>query len=207
MFGGHCGLGKPVSLLRGSKTTALREYSAHALFGRGCYKSDEYWKQLAEMLECAELLQRCRVAARQPGMFAYTTVQVSSGGNRWLAKRSNDDTTTLWLRPTDNMLRFMRRAKASGGNSEGAGNLTVLPLSSTAAVAMQQLRTKLLLCRSALATRHNVMPYMIASNRALEQLADRLPRDLTALREAAVDGLSEAKIVQFGAALVECIEQ
>lgn len=214
VFGGHCGLGKPVQLLRGSSVAAMRAHSDNRLHGRGRYKSDEYWKQLAEMLECAGQLERRRVPARTPGGFPYTAVQVTRSGERWLAQRSGGDgSLTLWLQPSDTMLRFMRRTQTAAPvdlaekNSSAAAAGSLLVVRSAEPSAVEQLRKKLLLCRAALATRHNAMPYMVASNRALEQLAAVQPTDLLALREARVDGFSEAKIAQFGATLVECIVQ
>lgn len=208
MFDGHSGLGKPIGVLRGSSAAAVQSHYGHPLHGRGRHRSDAYWKQLCELLDCERLTQRRRSVPQTKGTFAYATVCLTDAGERWLRQHGGDgdgDAAAMWLRPPVNLLPYLRKAPAvdpaTAAAAGGPGLTRRLPANSD----QQKLTASLMLCRSALATRHDVMPYMVASNQALEQLALQRPLDVSALRAAGVDGFSEAKLLQFGAAFVECI--
>jgi Helix-turn-helix domain/HRDC domain len=71
----------------------------------------------------------------------------------------------------------------------------------------QDLLKLLLRKRSELSTSLDVMPYMIASNLALTQLATKRPLNLNEMRAMKVDGFSEVKIVKFGPTFLQCIQQ
>lgn len=59
-------------------------------------------------------------------------------------------------------------------------------------------------CRTELAISFNVMPYMIASNEVLDQIALIQPSNMNELH-AKIDGQSEAKILKFRPSLLGCV--
>lgn len=204
LFQGRSGLTKPINVLRGSNAAATQSYVGHALHGRGRHRAEAYWKQLCELLDCERLTRRERSAPSAPGAFPFVVVRLTGEGERWLQRPA----AAMWLRPPVPMLAFLRKTATAAGQPAAAAATSAngltgrrLPVSSD----RQKLAASLMLCRSALATRHDVMPYMVASNRALEQLGAVRPLDVEALRAANVDGFSEAKLLQFGGAFVECI--
>jgi Helix-turn-helix domain/HRDC domain len=118
------------------------------------------------------------------------------------------------------MFKFLKRKKpqylydetSPAGKSQPAGmsvgsspqQLTNFTLPKNLA---QDLLKLLLRKRSELSTSLDVMPYMIASNLALTQLATKRPLNLDEIRALKIDGFSEVKIVKFGPTFLQCIQQ
>lgn len=201
LFQGYSGLAKPISLLRGSQNQSIKRFHQHALHGVGKYKSEAYWKQLAEMLETNRMLGKSQKSL--PGGFPYSVVEIKSSGFQWLRK-----SVPLWLKPTAQMLQFMRKNRVAADidlTSSATGNRLQVPTSKE--TRQEQLAKALLECRTNLAIRYDAMPYMVASNLALEQMARAQPLNLAELKAANVDGMSDAKIRQFGDDFLKCILQ
>lgn len=72
---------------------------------------------------------------------------------------------------------------------------------------VQDLVKTLLKKRSELATAYECMPYMIASNQALHQMATVRPLNLEEMKGAKLDGFSDIKIQKFGKEFLTCIQQ
>jgi Helix-turn-helix domain/HRDC domain len=127
----------------------------------------------------------------------------------------------LRLRPPASMVKYLKRKKpqylyeetTQAGKPRPVG--TPAMTSSPQQVAnfnlpknvAQDLLKLLLRKRSELSTSLDVMPYMIASNLALTQLATRRPLNLDEMRALKIDGFSEVKIIKFGPAFLQCIQQ
>lgn len=201
LFQGYAGLAKPILLLRGSQSQAIKRFHQHALNGAGKFKSEAYWKQLAEMLETHGMLVKSRRTFVQGG-FPVAVAEVSAKGMAFLlvAERS------LWLKPNSQMLKFMRRKNVAASALDPSGQLSGdIRIPVTKESRVERLSKALMACRTALATRFDAMPYMIATNLALQQMAQAQPLNVSDLKAANVDGMSDAKIRQFGADFIACI--
>lgn len=199
LFQGHSGIGKPISILRGSQASGVSRYHHHPLNGAGKFKSDSYWKQLSEMLESNEILLK---TTRKFNGFHVPVIEISPKGQRFLTGSNQN----LWLKPTTQMLQFMRK--------KFVPPVLEVPLPDNNQLRynprdkqtqIERLANSLMACRTSLASRFDAMPYMIASNLALQQIAEVQPLNLDELRAASIDGMSEIKIQQFGKDFVECI--
>lgn len=195
LFNGHSGLGKPLAVIRGSKVQDVKKYHNHSLFGIGKYKSEEFWQAMAELLEQHTFLYRQRVQNQQS--FPYMTIKSTQTANTWLLCGNR----SLLLKPPENMLKFLRKKTP---NAVASSSVVSFPSINIKRSAMD-LQQALLLCRTELAGKCDVMPYMIASNSALDQLARIQPLNMNELRLAKIDGLSESKILQFGPSFLQCI--
>lgn len=198
LFNGYTGLNKPLAVIRGSKTQIVKNYHNHPLFGIGKYKSEEYWQAMAELLESHKFLLR-KMVQNQHSSFPYTTIESTEKANVWLLGGSN----SLLLKPPDNMLKFLRKKTPDVVASSPAVSFPSINIKRSA----MDLRQALLLCRTVLASMDDVMPYMIASNYALDQLARIQPLNMNELRVAKIDGLSEPKIQRFGPSFLQRILQ
>lgn len=200
LFQGYCGLGKPIGVLRGSQNKCIAKYHQHALHGVGKFKSESYWKQLAEMLEIEEILTKSRRSFNKG--YPVPVVELSSKGQRFL-----NSSQALWLKPTPQMLQFMRKKYVGTVSSQtpDTPNGNELLAQHTKELQTERLANSLMACRFSLATRYDAMPYMIATNLALQQIAQAQPLNLADLKAANIDGMSDAKIRQFGLDFVECI--
>uniref|UniRef100_A0A1Q3F1T2 DNA 3'-5' helicase n=1 Tax=Culex tarsalis TaxID=7177 RepID=A0A1Q3F1T2_CULTA len=72
---------------------------------------------------------------------------------------------------------------------------------------VQELMKTLLKKRTELASTYECMPYMIASNLALQQLATLRPQNLEEMKQAKLDGFSDIKIHKFGRELLSCVRR
>lgn len=61
--------------------------------------------------------------------------------------------------------------------------------------------------RGKLADDLDVIPYMVASNIALDQIVERKPQTLEELRSCKLDGFYEAKYLRFGRDILKCVRE
>uniref|UniRef100_A0A182NL71 DNA 3'-5' helicase n=1 Tax=Anopheles dirus TaxID=7168 RepID=A0A182NL71_9DIPT len=207
LFNGNSSLSLPILLLRGSKNKKLHErYYREPLFGKGKAKSEDWWKELGTLLEREGFLSRTKI----PNMFnrfaSIVHVQLASNGRRFLNSHSND--RKLLLKPTTEMFKSITVVASQAASSSDHRAPGFLPPSQKARQDItQELMEVLLTKRSELATAFECMPYMIASNAALYKMATRKPLNLTELKEAQLDGFSDAKVQKFGPEFLACIQQ
>uniref|UniRef100_A0A182QP85 ATP-dependent DNA helicase n=1 Tax=Anopheles farauti TaxID=69004 RepID=A0A182QP85_9DIPT len=208
VFNGKAGITLPIMLLRGSKNKKLNErYYRDPLYGKGKAKSEDWWKELGTLLEREGFLSRTTIPNAYNRFASIVQLQLTSKGQRMLNTQSPD--RTLLLKPTTEMFKSLTvvSARPTSSDQKGPG---MLPATQTAAQRQditQELVKMLLTKRSELATTFECMPYMIASNAALYKMATRRPLNLQELKEAQLDGFSDAKVQKFGPEFLVCIQQ
>lgn len=198
LFQGYTGPSKPIAVIRGSRTQNVKRYHNHKLFGIGKYKSEEYWQAMTELLENHKFLFRELVKNRFSS-FGYMTIKLTQKANDWLFGGS----ASLLLKPPVNMLKFLRKNTPEAVASSSAVSFPSINIKR----GSMDLQQALFLCRTELASKFEVMPFMIASNQAIDQLARIQPLNMIELRVANIDGLSESKILKFGPSFLQCILQ
>lgn len=210
LFNGHSGLTKPLAVLLGSRVQKIQKYHKHLLFGRGKYKSEEYWKLLSELLQRNDFLIMDTVASSHiKGSFAFPIVKLSAKANTWL-HTNGTPTPSLLLKPPQQMMQFLRKKiiaplyDTAIPNTSTMKQSTLVPNKPATAI---ELNAALFLCRCKLATQYNIMPYMVASNLALDQLSRWQPLNIDEMSKLHIDGFSVAKIIKFGPAFIMCIIQ
>lgn len=220
-FGGGTGLALPIALLRGSKSKKLHSsYLKNPLHGIGKTKDDEWWKALAVLLEREGFLAKTKV----PNTFNKFAVIYKIGSTplakKWLATPNRK----LLMKPTTEMFKSIRLVRTqplfdTGSDFQTQSKTTFPPQLQAPGSSrllepiaqkqdiVQELVKTLLKKRSELATAYECMPYMIASNQALHQMATIRPLNLDEMKRAKLDGFSDIKIQKFGKEFLVCIQQ
>uniref|UniRef100_A0A182MM52 ATP-dependent DNA helicase n=1 Tax=Anopheles culicifacies TaxID=139723 RepID=A0A182MM52_9DIPT len=202
-FYGGVNLSMPTLLLRGSRNKKLHErFYKHPLFGKGKDKDENWWKALGSLLERDGYLNKVKVANNFNKFAQAVYHQITPTGQRWL--NGNEKPRTLLMKPTSTMFKSLKVIKPACLYEK-----TELPVVRTAKKVdlMHELVKSLLIKRAELATRFECMPYMIASNAALHQMATRKPLNLQEMKDAQLDGFSDAKLQKFGREFLICIQQ
>lgn len=207
LFGGYSGISKPITVVRGSRAKNVERYHNHKLFGSGKHQSEEYWKILTDLLERQGLLYRQR---GKNGSFTYTSVKIADRGNQWLQSGK-----PLEFVPSEQMLQLIASEK------QAVATASAKPLYDTSVTSMNQamasyqprpnkseeLKRSLIVVRAMIASREGTMPYKIASEPAIDRLAQLQPLNLQELRDAKIEGFSETLIKQFGPEFLTCIQR
>ncbi|XP_035917894.1 Werner syndrome ATP-dependent helicase-like [Anopheles stephensi] len=204
-FHGRVNLGMPILLLRGSKNKKLHErFYSHALFGKGKHRDEEWWKALGALLEREGYLSKTTVANQYNRFAQAVYFQVTPTGQRWLDGSDQKDRQLL-IKPTTTMFKSLKVIKPASLYEKT--QLPVAVRTSKQQDVTHELVKSLLKKRAELATTFECMPYMIASNVALHQLATRKPLNLQEMKDAQLDGFSDAKLQKFGREFLVCIQQ
>lgn len=213
LFGGSCGIGKPIALIRGSKVKSIERYHNHKLMGSGKHRSDQFWKIFADFLERNELLQRQQ--SKSAGGFGFTIIKLSGQGQEWVSSGQ----PSLKFVPTEQLLQLMESEKRTNAtaltkplyDTTSYGTLsidqTIKKAETQANRGDEELKRNLMMVRAMIASREGTMPYKIASEPAIDRLVQMKPLNLQELRDAKVDGFSEALLKQFGSEFLKCIQQ
>uniref|UniRef100_A0A182VQL2 ATP-dependent DNA helicase n=1 Tax=Anopheles minimus TaxID=112268 RepID=A0A182VQL2_9DIPT len=202
-FYGGVNLTMPTLLLRGSHSKKLHErFYKHALFGKGKDKDENWWKALGTLLERDGYLSKVKVANNYNKFAQAVYHQITPTGQRWLD--GDEKPRQLLLKPTSTMFKSLKVIKPASLYEK-----TQLPVVRTTKQPdlTHELVKSLLKKRAELATAFECMPYMIASNVALHQLATRKPLNLQEMKDAQLDGFSDAKLQKFGREFLICIQQ
>ncbi|XP_058128789.1 bifunctional 3'-5' exonuclease/ATP-dependent helicase WRN-like [Anopheles ziemanni] len=211
LLGGGTGLSLPILLLRGSKNKKLGDrLLRHPLYGKGKAKDETWWKCLGGLLEREGYLCKVKIPNIINKFATIYKVQLTPVGRRWLNSGGPD--RKLMLKPTAEMFKMMTVVKPASlyDPTEPQSSALRGQLPSKGA-GLQDLTQELVKCllkkRSELATTFECMPYMIASNAALRQMATRKPLNLKEMKEAQLDGFSDAKLQKFGREFLICIQR
>lgn len=211
LFNGNSGLTKPIAILRGSKLKTIERFHNHKLMGCGMYKSEQYWKLLADILERKDFLQRQTL--KSDG-FVGSTIKISRQGQQWLTSNK-----PLKLVPPEQMIHLIKSEK-SINIPTAATSSSIKPLYNTSSTSHgtlsvnqtlnktdEALKRNLMMVRAMIASREGTMPYKIASEPAIDRLVTMKPLNLQELKDAKVEGFSEALIKQFGMEFLKCIQR
>lgn len=202
-LGGAYGLGKPVSLLRGSKGRDMQPWMLEKpvpwgppgtrLHGAGTHKSVDWWKALAGGLQHAGLLREETRSLGGGGGRAYSAVAVTPAGAAFVAKGG-----PLELDVTGDLERLeTKKVEVMLGASRA-------PSASAATTAeTDRLFRHLQAVRADLAAAASAVPEHLASDALLAALAAARPADARHL--TAVEGAHEKFRTQYGAAFVKAV--
>ncbi|XP_035775567.1 Werner syndrome ATP-dependent helicase homolog [Anopheles albimanus] len=225
-FGGGTGLSLPIMLLRGSKNKKLNESNyRNPLYGVGKTRDEEWWKSLGSLLEREGFLTKVKIDNTFNRFASIYKIQLTAAARKWLNSNSKPpNRRQLLLKPTADMFKSFKvivrtpepvavsEQTSPTGSRKPVLNITTsrgfLPASVAGPQNMtQELVQTLLKKRSELATAFECMPYMIASNAALHQMATKRPLNLAEMRNAQLDGFSDVKLQKFGREFLICIQQ
>lgn len=221
------GIGVYVLFVKGSKSSKIAgRFKRHASYGSGYKKSEDWWKAIANFLLMKNYLKK---QAHTKGQFKYFLVVLDEQGRTFL-RQANSGKKLIAQPPTD-ILKLLRKKQHSSGwtsvDGSGSSKTTKSPATHTITkkdillnyeikeiieqepvnVTKDRLKLFRLLknCRSKLAAENNCMPYMIASDFVLMEIAKQKPLDLQQLRNIQIEGLTEAIIDKFGSNLLAIV--
>lgn len=195
------GLGIVLLLIKGSRNQKINSslYNSKS-YGAGKHKSDEWWKSLSLLLQRENLLKTETINSTA---FKYQITVITDKGRTWL----RDTSQILKLKPSEDMYRHLKTIKPTYLYDTNPSTSTDLKtkLIEVKADPTEDLVKALLKIRTQLASESNIMPYMVASNSALIQMAQIKPVTLDQMRNAKFDGFSDAIISKFGQKFLNCI--
>ena len=229
---GRSGLNTPILFLRGSSSKKVWEWlKTKEGYGSGKDYTEVFWKSLGKMLIFEKYLgerggsQPSRgggYRGRGGGASFVTTVFVTPKGEEFLKAYARDRNTRLDLVPTGDMRSAQKKTTHSDfveldipsgsrqllpdrapSSQPVCGVVLEPPPDPTEMKYRGMLYTELLALRSRLSDQLGVMPYMVASNRALLELAQRRPTSLRHL--SLVEGFTDAKTQKYGYEIVELV--
>lgn len=220
----HYGITMPIMLLRGSHAKKMTNHLLrHALHGKGSHKADTWWRAVSDILNQNGYIQISTMRIEGAGPFAKRTqVSVTVEGQRWLI---GGEDKPLWIKPKREMLAFFRvkrkdvekkmipleelrkkpMAKLLMNANEGSSATAEDLMKAREKTYEEEFRKRLFSFRLELANSMDVMPYMIVSEKCLQQMVDKPPVDIDSLDN--YDGLSESKIALFGTRFIQFIKQ
>ncbi|XP_037828794.1 Werner syndrome ATP-dependent helicase-like [Lucilia sericata] len=199
---GRFGLGKIIMILRGSKRQELpKQYYSHGLFGIGSKKTEAWYKILSENLQDLGFVH---TITKQGAFGAFTLLDITKTGDKWLdaapLKRE-----PIKIKPYSDILKFLKPKQAKIVSTvQHVNSVENIPLNSECDAKLMNALMKL---RGELAHDLDVMPYMIASNRALNQIIECKPKSIQELRDCKLDGFYEAKYLRFGNEFLGCVQK
>ncbi|KAJ8917869.1 hypothetical protein NQ315_010782 [Exocentrus adspersus] len=205
---GRYGINMYVSFLRGSKMSKLSKFVKLDLHGSGSEKSEAWWKGIAILLEKEKYLEKERAQNRYSKCaFAMTTVCVSPKGMTFL----KNEAEKLLLVPVPELLRCLKiKSNVWLSTTQNPKPLNPQPLFNKVREDIDKdcsrLYQLLMNKRYELATSQDCMPYSIASNTALMEMAKQKPITLEQFKKCQFEGFTETKIEKFGEEFIETIE-
>ncbi|XP_061389969.1 bifunctional 3'-5' exonuclease/ATP-dependent helicase WRN-like [Musca vetustissima] len=193
---GRFGLGKIILILKGSKRQEIpKHYYTHPMFGKGSSKSEAWYKILSENLQGLGYTQNI---TKQSAYGCYTLIDITKTGADWL-NQDPEKRNTIKIEVYSDILKFLKPKNAKMIPPTVAAKLGGSGLEDNVLMkALLSLRTKI-------ASDLDVMPYMVASNIALNQISEYKPKTMEELRLCKLDGFYEAKYLRFGDAFVKCV--
>ncbi|CAH0386801.1 unnamed protein product [Bemisia tabaci] len=226
-FNGKSGLTKPIQFLRGQNTKFIQGFMRRSeLYGKGQHESEIWWKALGRILLRADLLEEktCQpFGGFRQGNFPMSVVCVTEDGENFL--QNGAESLGIKLEPTEELTKHTKKKpqhikpqySASPGEyikeepkpipqPEVPAEPTEAEKESELELVLQQsLYDALLKTRQNLAFHFQIMPYVVASNLALQALCRHKPQTTQDLME--LEGFNEAKIMKFGEAFIKTVNE
>ncbi|KAM7349169.1 bifunctional 3'-5' exonuclease/ATP-dependent helicase WRN-like isoform 2-T2 [Cochliomyia hominivorax] len=193
---GRFGLGKVILILRGSKRQEIpKQYHKHGLFGKGSKKPEAWYKILSENLQQKGFIKNI---TKHSANGSYYLLDITKTAENWLDTAMNKR-EPIKIKPYSDILKFLQPKKAIPPSVQQLKSSNV-PIAND-----DKLMTALIKLRGELAHDLDVMPYMIASNKAINQIIENKPKTLEDLKACKLDGFYEAKYLRFGNDILKCI--
>ena len=204
--GQQFGVGHLVDVLLGKETEKVERFRHRGLstFGIGAELSASEWKRLFRQLIAAGF---CDVDSQR-----YNAIALNAR-SRDLLRGETTFHARKEARPAKKEPTRRRRTVANGSSEPTAAFTLRKPLGPVGAISEGEARElldealfdALREWRTALASKRGVPPYVIFSNRVLKHLAAHKPLSSEELLET--PGIGQAKLTQFGPAVLELIRQ
>lgn len=217
---GMFGHGVYILFIKGSKSAKIREsFRNHPCHGSGKDKSDMWWKAIANLLEIKKYLKSIRKTSNS---FSYNIIEVSDIGRKFLNQKPIS--RKLIDQPPLDILNLLKKKQpiqptsgwvssdgwtSNANTSKATKSDMAIPPEGEESQENVDERLKLFRLlknvRTQLAASNDCMPYMVASDYALMEMAKHRPCDLEHLRGLQIEGLTEARINKFGEQLLQII--
>lgn len=207
-----------ISVLKGScEKKALEFKDDKEIYGTGRIWSKEYWTHLVDQLKDYDYITMKKLP------LPYRPIQViSEKGIDWLRKSTRE---RLILKAKPEMYPFFKKKKkkvvqniAMGPSTSITDPVNVLKEATKEDIKMdvddyhieveksdKHLEEILLGIRAVLAENSDCMPFLVASNAAIQQMVDKKPVSLKEFKSCIIDGFSIAKIDKFAAFFIDGI--
>lgn len=197
------------AILMGLKTNSkYPSFKNHRLQGTGRHKSDEWWRGLENLLERQGMVSQFTHKASWNVYVKKCVISVTQKGKSFLTNDKNN----LFMPPNKEMFKYMKVKQPESHEVKPlfkykANVPTKIEIHSNPKPIEKPVKKlsleekvlkKLIYFRQEMANRLDVMPYMIASQKCLQQLAAYRPQSLKELENLPLDGFSIAKIASFG---------
>lgn len=208
--------------LKGSRSAKIKP-SMQGLpgYGLGRDKSEEWWKAIGNFLQNNLYLES---VAQSGGGYAYSVVKLTQSGQQFLNQsqkliapppadllklfRKKVQPSTGWVSSRDSRpSSTVSRPQQEDSNSNQSQNSQIVNDETP-----EQLQERLILyrllknCRTQLASTSDCMPYMVASDYVLMEIAKHKPRTVDALVHLQIEGFNEAKVEKFSQPLLDVVK-
>lgn len=208
------------AVLRGSaEQKTLKFKNQREVYGAGKIWPKDYWTTLIQQLKCDGYL----MVKSLPAPYRPITV-ISQKGYAWLDDQSSGP---LVLKAIPEIFKFfVKKRQASSSCNNNLPIKVVVPVAPQPAeeehaveeadedtseyllnnqMTDKHLEEILLAIRKELAKAHDVIPALVASEQAIEQMAAKKPISMMEFKAHLFDGFSLAKIEKFAAAFINAI--
>lgn len=210
------GLGMSIILIRGSNSKRLpQKFSNHPMRGVGVKKNETWWKLLYDILLRKDFVMTTLYGS---GSFnKLTKVSVTDAGKQWLQFNGSKP---LFMVPKRDMLSYFTikrkenvgklpaligKENVSKLNVKGDTRSTLISVVDRVSTPQEELRKRLFKFRLDLANQLEAMPYMMATERCINQMSENPPTRLELLSK--YDGFAEGKIKTFGHNFIKFIRE
>ncbi|XP_055913738.1 bifunctional 3'-5' exonuclease/ATP-dependent helicase WRN-like [Eupeodes corollae] len=221
------GLRKAILVLRGSKSKDVPSaYNTHLTFGKLKHRPEKWIQAVANSLVEINMLT---MEETHEARFSYTRCLLTNKGKVWLS--GIVEQSPIKIVPSDEFIKLLNPRVVSAPKimfplfgikkEESLTSATKPSISSnptpsislpnnvklsSPSSAKSDIFRPLLKVRSKLASLFDAMPYLVASTKALEQLAKIQPTTMEELRTIRLDGYSEEKTQRFGPVFLKVIK-
>lgn len=212
-----------ISVLRGSEDKKAYEFrNEKEVYGAGKIWPKEYWSQLVEHLKCHDYITMKKLP------LPYRSIQIiSPKGSAWLKCEPRQ---RLIMKAKPEMHKFLKKkkkavmdvaldvpstsikppAKMQRDPEKAEPSTAVAPTpdenvdyQKDMEMSDKHLEEILLGIRAVLAENSDCMPYLVATNSAIEQMVAKKPVSIKEFKSYALDGFSLAKIDKFASVFVD----
>ncbi|XP_055843873.1 bifunctional 3'-5' exonuclease/ATP-dependent helicase WRN-like [Episyrphus balteatus] len=217
------GLRKAILVLRGSKSKDVpAAYNHHFTYGKLKHRSDKWIQAVVNSLVELNILTMEEV---HDAKFSYTKCVITSKGKVWLSGILGQ--VPIKFMPNDEFIKLLNprvvsapkitfplleKKEQNQPSTSAKPSVTPAPsiiLAKNTTLSSPSINSDiyrpLLKVRSKLASLFDVMPYLVASTKALEQLAKIQPTTMEEFRNIRLDGYSEEKTQRFGPVFLKVI--
>lgn len=222
------GLRKAILILRGSKSKEVPSgYIMNSTFGKLKHRPDKWIQAVADSLVELGFLAFEEV---REAKFIFTRCLLTNKGRVWISGMVEQQ--PIKVVPNSEFIKLLNPRivsapkivfplveKKDDNQPSSSSNIPLVNKTATSSAILANNSTlsapatkpdiyrPLLKARTKLASLFGAMPYLVASSRALDQMAKNQPTTMEEFRNLRLDGYSEEKIVRFGPVFLKVIKE